>query len=183
MTPLYILLIIIIAILLLLFLPIKGKKHKLALPERHLDERDTMFSRNEIISGEKRFDEYYKMHPESRQKDNDFRSKPGLLSYDTTYYNRYAFASANASFEAVKAFFPLRMKAGGMEQGAGEGGKPSQIHDQVRDDRLGRQNTSEKLSGFMKQWAKKMGAHSAGITEMKDYHFYTCGGRQDSHNC
>jgi len=179
MTILYVTLIITAAILLLLFLPLKGSKYEPGIPQKHRDERDTMFSRNEIKPGEKRFDEYYKMRPENREKDNVFRAKPGLLNQDADYYNRYTFASAEASFEAVEAFFPYREEAGGREQGAGENGHPSQIPDQVRDDRLGRQDTSEKLSGFIKHWARKMGGHSVGITEMHDYHFYTFGGRGD----
>jgi len=179
MTIFYMALIITAAILLLLFLPLKGRKYEPGIPQKNRDERDTMFSRNEIKPGENRFDEYYKMRPENREKDDFFRSKPGLLSLGAAYYNRYAFASAEASFEAVKTFFPLREEAGGREQGAGENGHPSQIPDQVRDDRPGSHDTSEKLSGFIKHWARKMGGHSVGITEMHDYHFYTFGGRGD----
>ncbi|MEA1887984.1 MAG: reductive dehalogenase domain-containing protein [Bacteroidota bacterium] len=165
---LYAFLSLVSVILLILFLPLRGKVHKLPVPVRHIDERDTMFSRNEIKQGEKRFDEYYRMHPEHRESDDSFRSKPGLLSPETTNYSRYAFASADASFEAVKAFFPCRGKAQSIEHRA-----------QGRDAELCASDSAGELSLFLKEWGKKMGAHSVGITEMRDYHFYTYGGRRE----
>jgi reductive dehalogenase len=168
MIVLYVILIIVVVILLLLFLPLKGRKYELPMPERHIDERDTMFSRNEILPGEKRFDEYYKMHPENRQGDDDFRSEPGLLSHEAANFNRYAFASADASFEAVEAFFSYREKD-----------KRQKIKDKSRGAEFCASDSAEKLSIFIKGWAKKMGVHSVGITEIKDYHFYTVGGRQE----
>ena len=39
--------------------------------------------------------------------------------------------------------------------------------------------SSDGLTGFIKEWAKKMGAHSVGIAEMRDYHYYTVGGRKE----
>lgn len=173
MLLLYIILAVTTVILLLLFLPLKGKKYETAIPEQHLDERDTMFSRNEIKPGEKRFDDYYDMRPENRSRDDDFRLRPGLLSKDSAYYKRYAFASAEASFEAVEAFFPLREKAqstGHRAQGEGHGAW-SMGHGNV--------DSAYELSIFLKEWAKKMGVHSVGITEMRDYHFYTYGGRRE----
>ncbi|MEE4114604.1 MAG: 4Fe-4S dicluster domain-containing protein [Marinilabiliaceae bacterium] len=154
--------------LLVFFLPIRGKRYKKAVPVRHLDERDTMFSRNEIKPGEDRFDEYYKLRPGKLEEDNKFRAKPGLLKEGSTYYNRMAFAAADASFEAVEAFFDLRSKS--MEQGAGSKGE------EVESVRVG---DEENLTPFIKEWTKKMGAHSVGIAEMKDYHFYTVAGRKE----
>ena len=165
--PLLILLLIVAAIVLML-IPLKGKKHELALPERHIDERDTMFSRNEIKPGEKRFEDYYSMRPANRANDDVFRSRPGLLGYDAKYYNRFAFASAEASFEAVEAFFPYREK-----------GKRQKAKDKSRGEACFASDTDDELSKFLKHWAIKMGAHSAGIAEMRDYHYYTYGGRKE----
>ncbi|MBN1386901.1 MAG: 4Fe-4S dicluster domain-containing protein [Bacteroidales bacterium] len=164
----YIILALTVVILLLLFLPLKGKKYETAVPEQHLDERDTMFSRNEIKPGEKRFDDYYDMRPENRSRDDAFRLKPGLLSPDSANYKRYAFASADASFEAVEAFFPYREK-----------GKRQKEKDKSRGAEFCASDSAMKLTGFIKGWARKMGAHSVGITEMRDYHFYTYGGRKE----
>ncbi len=177
-------------LILLFFMPIKGRSYKRDMPVRHMDERDTMFSRNEIKAGGKNFDEYYKLRPENKEADDNFRSKPGLLREGTSYYNKMAFAAAHASFEAVEAFFDLRSKnaakglplryfvasadgerAKGEGHGAGSMGDPSAGS--------GTDRNKEDLTIFVKEWAKKMGAHSAGIAEMKDYHFYTIGGRKE----
>jgi len=152
---------IVVVILFTLFLPLKGKQHESPVPAKHIDERDTMFSRNEIKAGEKRFDEYYAMRPENREMDDGFRAKPGLLSRDAKYYHPFAFASARASFEAVECFVPYR------EQ------------DKSRKAPLYAPDSAGELAIFIKEWGKKMGAHSLGITEMRDYHFYTCGGRKE----
>lgn len=164
---LYIITGICLALGLFFFLPIKGKKYERAVPVRHMDERDTMFSRNEIKPGEKNFDEYYAMRPENMDPDNKFRSRPGLLSQGTSYNNKMAFAAAHASFDALEAFFDLRSKkASNASTGSGQAG-------------TGTDWNKEGLTDFIKEWAVKMGAHSAGIAEMKDYHFYTTGGRKE----
>jgi len=168
MTISLIIILLVVAAVVLVLIPLKGRKHEFAVPEKHIDERDTMFSRNEIKPGELRFEEYYIMRPDNRANDDIFRSKPGLLGHDSKYYNRYAFASAEASFEAVEAFFPYRGKAESRGQGAGSRGAEFCASD-----------AAGELSFFIKEWAKKMGAHNAGITEMRDYHYYTYGGRKE----
>ncbi len=178
----WIILIILIINALLLFLPLKGRQHPIGIPEKHRDERDTMFSRNEISPGEKKFEEYYRNHPENKEKDDRFRSKPGLLSEYASNYSRYAFACAEASFEAVEAFFPYRGKAGGdrQEEGANVGRQPRFQGSKGYDSGSEANPVPDSpgnLSEFIRNWAIKMGAHSSGITEMQDYHFYTYAGR------
>jgi reductive dehalogenase len=95
-------------LLLLLFIPLKGKSYKRAVPVQHADERDIMFARNDLKPGSERFNEYYKRNSDKLKRDNSFRSKPGLLSHNSIFYDRYTFASAHASFEAVSGFFPFR---------------------------------------------------------------------------
>lgn len=107
-----ILLVIVIAVagvtLLLLFLPLKGKSYRHDVPVRHVDERDTMFSRNELIPGSDRYNEYYSRNPGKLEADDLFREAPGLLDKDASFYNSKAFASADASFELVTAFYNYR---------------------------------------------------------------------------
>lgn len=150
----------IILLMLLLLIPIKGRRYKPPTPDQHADERDVMFSRNEIKPGSERFNEYYTRRPENLERDNQFRSKPGLLSSKSTFYDRYSFASSGASFEAVSAFFGMR------------DGVPSDIK---------HSDDPHKLIRFLKAWGKKLGAIDVGITEMKPYHFYTVGGRGEGY--
>ncbi len=154
-------------VLLVLFIPMKGRSYETIVPVRVVDERDTMFSRNELKPGEVRFDEYYRDHPDKKQPDDMFRRKPGLLSKESANYNDLAFAAADASFEAVTAFFDLRSKS----MGHGARGLGSSSADATE--------SGERLTLFIKEWGRKMGAHSVGIAEMKDYHYYTIGGRRE----
>ncbi|MFO7754774.1 MAG: 4Fe-4S dicluster domain-containing protein [Bacteroidales bacterium] len=160
MIVLYIFLLLVLLAVLLLFIPMKGRSYSVAVAERHRDERDTMFSRNEIQPGEQRFEDYYRMRPDNREKDDLFRSEPGLLNRDSRYYNRYAFASAEAGFETVELFFSARK---GEEDGRGPG----------KDD------DPARLTDFIKNWSAKLGALDTGVALMRDYHFYTRGGRGD----
>ena len=118
----WIFLAIIAIFVIVLMVPLKGKRYPEPSPARHMDERDTMFSRNEIKPGTYRYDQYYSMRPENLEKDLKFRSKPGLLDNNATYYNRFSFASAHASFEAVTAFFDMRT---GPVEGQENGGDPN----------------------------------------------------------
>ncbi|MDZ7738364.1 MAG: 4Fe-4S dicluster domain-containing protein [Bacteroidales bacterium] len=158
MIVLYIFLLLLILALLMLFIPLKGKSYSVAVAEKHRDERDTMFSRNEIQPGEKSFDDYYRMRPANREKDDLFRAEPGLLDKGSRYYNRYAFACAEAGFDTVELFYSARK---GEEGGRG----PDEDDDPAR------------LTAFIKNWASKLGALDTGVTLMRDYHFYTYGGR------
>lgn len=146
----------------------------MAVPGRNIDERNTMFSRNELRPGDKRFEAYYASHPENKAADDAFRSKPGLLSRKAAYYNRFAFAGAEAGFEAVKAFFPLRERTPSHEHGVQETYQEQAVYPEGEE--KGKEESRE-LTVFLKNMAVKLGAASAGISEMKDYHYYTHGGR------
>jgi ferredoxin len=126
-------------------------------PRSRIDERDIMFSRRLLIEGSDRFSEYYRNNPDKKVLDDLFRSKPGLLEKGSLYYDPFSFSAAGASFTAVEAFHPL-LERDSMKE------KPIQA-DPLR------------ISNFIKQWAKKLGSVSAGITYLKDYHLYTHIGR------
>lgn len=155
------LIVILIAVLfvIILLLPIRSKYVNAGIVNSSTkDERDTMFSRRELVSGTRRFNEYYSDHPDRRIKDDLWRAEPGLLSSESLFFNRLAFASAHASFEAVKLFADLRNV----------------------DPEIGPIDLSgTDVTRFIKAWSKKLGAVECGITEMKDFHYYTHAGRGD----
>ncbi len=128
------------------------------IPEGRIDERDTMFSRNELEIGSKNYIDYYNRNPTKEEIDNNWRRKPGLLSPNSKYYHPYHFASSESSFETIEA---LRSQVYGDK---------NSIKEKV--------NTSE-ISNYIKSWAVKIGANKCGITELKDYHIYSNGGRGD----
>ncbi|MBT3233612.1 MAG: hypothetical protein HN356_12475, partial [Calditrichaeota bacterium] len=52
------------------------------MPEeiKRFDERDTVFAREDLHHGMVEYDEYYRLHAELKEKDDYFRSLPGMGS-------------------------------------------------------------------------------------------------------
>lgn len=138
-----------------------NKAYRQALPQTSIDERNTMFSRNELKPGTEDFEEYYKDKPAKKKADDLFRSKAGLLKPGSSQYNPIQFASADASFETIAA---LKNKVDGSVNSSISNTDP------------------EELTNYIKKWSKKLGALDCGITELKDYHLYSYGGRGERRN-
>ena len=146
----------------LLLLPFKGKaNYPPARPTGGLDERLTMFSRRELKPDTKDYDEFYSAHPQLKSADDKFRKNPGLLSKGTTAYNPFHFASADASFQTVDLFYNHV--------------SPPKAKEKVS-------TNPAEISDYIKNWAKKLGAHNCGICEIEDYHVYSKGGRKERRN-
>ncbi len=133
-------------------------KSKEEIPKERIDERNTMFSRNELQPGTDRFESYYREFPGHREKDDVFRKQAGLLSKKSAFYHPLTFAMADAGFYTVEAFHPL------------VSGVPSDSSVSVDRD---------KLNSFIRHWLHKRDVVSVGIAEMKQYHWYCTGGRGD----
>lgn len=142
--------------LLVVFFPFSAKKVKVEMPIKKYDERDVMFSRNTLVPGTEKFETYYKDKPDKKNLDDKFRMKPGLLKKGTLFYHPFTFASAEANFFTVSAL-------------------KEYIDGEKNVDKV--EIKQDELTKYLKGWAKKLGAISVGITEMKDYHFYSHKGR------
>ncbi len=125
---------------------------------KQYDERNIMFSRNELVPGTEHFKEYYRNNPEKKSSDDAFRKLPGILSPDAFEADPVLFASADASFAACENLH------GFADGPVAEKKAPLSM---------------EGLSQYLKRWALKLGAHSSGITKLHDYHIYTTGGRRE----
>jgi reductive dehalogenase len=154
----FILLGLTITILLLFIIPIGKRKYNFIIPQSRIDERDTMFSRNELKPGSKNFENYYSRNPEKKEIDNQWREKPGLLKPKSSQFHPIYFASADASFETIEA---LKDKVDG---------RVNTIKQKVNTD---------KITSYLKAWSKKLGAVDVGMTHLEDYHMYSTGGRGD----
>ena len=151
------LIIITVLILILLLFPFRGNlKFYNDTPQDRYDERNIMFSRNLLTPGTKRFEEYYLSNPDKKIPDDKFRSFPGLLSKNSKFYDPFSFASAEANFRTVKAFFPKL-----------DGPVNKKLSD----------IDPQQISTYIKNWALNNGVYSVGITELKDYHLYSHHGR------
>jgi len=143
-------------ITIILFLPIRGSKIENDTPLNRIDERDTMFSRKELKEDSERFEKYYENNPDKKILDDKFRKRPGLLKPGSTQYNPFHFAAADSSFETI-----------------------AKLHAMV-DGELSKEPVkvkAEEITEFIIKWSVKLGAKDCGVTELKDYHLYTTGGR------
>jgi reductive dehalogenase len=125
-------------------------------PAFGVDERDTLFSRNELVPGTPVYEEYYSHHPEKLEKDNKFRNQPGLLSKEAKYYHGDAFSKAQQLFKKVKNLHPRVSELPVT--------KPVSIE-------------SDKETLKLKEYCLELGASDAAITRTHAYHFYGYGGR------
>ncbi len=136
----------------------RNKKYKQAIPLNRIDERDTMFSRNELKPNSDNFQDYYKRNPDKKAIDDNWRNKAGLLKSGSSQYNPFQFAAADASFETIEA---LKHEVNGLVNPVKVDINPKEI------------------TAFIKEWAKKLGALNVGITHLQDYHLYSTGGRAE----
>lgn len=146
----------------LLILPINNyKKIKFEIPATKHDERDVMFSRNELMPGTDLYDEYYSRNPDIKKLDDKFRDNPGLLSSKASQYEPYSFSASKANSELMNL---LKYDVNSPDR------EYKQPVDQI------------KISKFLKKWAKLLGAEELGITHLKDYHLYSHKGRGALYN-
>lgn len=146
-------------LIIILSIPLgRNNKYRHTIPLNRIDERDIMFSRNELKPGSDNFNDYYKRNPDKKAIDDAWRSKAGLLKPGSSQYNPFHFASADASFETIEA---LRDEVDGIVNPKKTEVRPKEI------------------TSYIKNWVKKLGALDVGITKLQDYHIYTTGGRAD----
>lgn len=140
-----------------LFLPIKGVgKIKQGKPSSQIDERDIMFSRNELVPGSEQYHAYYESNRRKQSLDDKFRKNPGLLSARSLFYEPFTFGASVAN---------------------------GTILDKLKNDTCPTPSTKkthsneEDLTKFLKGWLLKLGAHSVGVTKLKPTHLYSHKGR------
>jgi len=133
-----------------------SSKITLDSPQKKIDERDIMFSRNELIPETEKFSDYYWRNPDKLSLDEKFRNEAGLLNENSFYYDKIMAESVNSIFELVES---LSKNIDG------------QVSDKSSDIDINRVNY------HLDEWAKKLGSMDIGFTELKDYHVYSIAGR------
>lgn len=165
----WVLIAVTIAMAAVLAWPVPVRRRTADTPTERIDERTIMFSRALYEPDSERFADYYTAYPDHRDPDVRFRAKPGLLQPGTLHHDPVLFAAANASFTAVEQF-------GGLVDGMVDDpvdGKPATTTPATSRADL----DAADLTRFVKSWARKLGAVAVGVTEMRDYHYYTTVGR------
>lgn len=157
-----VLVIVFVTGLILLVLPINNyKRIKYETPVTKQDERDVMFSRNELIPGTDLYSEYYTRNPDIKVIDDKFRSNPGLLSSKASQFEPYSFSASKANSELMDL---LKYDVH----------SPKAEYKQPVD--------QKNITRFLKKWSKLLGAEDLGITHLKDYHLYSHKGRGALYN-
>jgi len=146
--------------LFVILIPFGNKKIDFKIPKEKYDERDIMFSREELKKGTLEFSDYYNNRPENKAKDDLFRKEPGVLSPDSLFFNPLLFNAANASFSTVKLLTPLIKNTVSVQV--------ANVH-------------PKQISDFLKKWAIKLGAVDIGFTLVKPHHIYSHVGRGENY--
>lgn len=121
-----------------------------------IDERDTMFSRMNLKKDSEEYREYYFKNPQMKEIDDEIREKPEICGEGTATYDSINSRMAIANFKYLNHIKELSE------------GVPNKEKVQVDKEII-----SRRIKGLTKQY----GAVLVGITEMKDYHWYSHRGR------
>jgi len=129
---------------------------KSGIPVR-FDERNHMFSRNNLKFNPHLFTRYYSQHPENKKKDQKIHQKAELGNPIQKYHDSLHSPLFEASFSYLDKIRPF--SRGDVNK------KKIKIE-------------SHELSQVIKNIARYYGAVDVGITLLRPYHFYSYAGRQ-----
>lgn len=128
-------------------------------PDRasQFDERDHMFSRNNLQYHSQLASAYYKAHPEKRERDREIQNKPELGEPGSLFYDPWLSNAAEAAFTYLAR---TRQAASGTAAGR-----------EMKIDPV-------SLTDIMCRLGRYYGAVDVGITRLKSYHLYSHAGRR-----
>lgn len=123
---------------------------------KRYDERDTMFARMNYEKCSPQFEDYYKRNPDNLDIDNSLRQLPDMGTEGSVMYDKINSPIVDAVFKYLSDIKDLS-----------EGTVNNSAIDV----------TPEILTKRIKGLAQFFNANLIGITEMKDYHYYSHRGR------
>jgi len=124
---------------------------------KRIDERDTMFARMSYKKGSKEYEDYYKKNPEKKEIDDEIRELPNICGEGTATFHPLHSPLADAGFRFLS---DIRKYSDG----------------DINKNKV--EVEPEEMSKKLKKFVKYFGARLVGITEMKEYHYYSHRGRQ-----
>ncbi len=145
-----------LAVIVLFFAPIGRVAVTTDIPSSRFDEREIMFARARLQPGTPEYQDYYAKNPEHKIKDDRFRVRPGLLSPEAKYYDRFHAAPPDASFFLTEAMRDL-------------------VDGAVLNNVVNR--SPKALTAYIKGLAYYFGALDVGITNLQPHHVYSHIGR------
>ncbi len=143
--------------LLLYFLPLKTPSPmNLDTVTERIDERDTMFAREEYRSGSKQYEQYYDEHPHLKEFDDRLRELPELLGPGGRFYDPLRASQIRAVFEVIRAL-------------------TTHVDGAVSDRRI--DVIPERLTAEIKRLVLRLGAAEAGVARLNKMFVYSHVGR------
>jgi ferredoxin len=127
---------------------------------KRIDERDIIFSRMGYTEGTEQHKDYYDRNPERKETDDYLRGLPQLGEEGSGLYSSLNSPMINAAFHFLSDIKSL-------SEGA-PADKKAEADPEV---------ITSKIKGLAKFYNAKL----VGITEMKDYHYYSHRGRMAQH--
>ncbi len=124
---------------------------------KRIDERDTMFARMSYEVGGKQYNDYYKEHPEHKERDDHMRTLPHICGEGTMTYHPIHSRFADSVFRMLGDINPL---SEGQQQA-----------EKV-------ETSPKEMTEIIKKYAKYYGAVDVGITKMKPEYYYSHRGRK-----
>jgi len=141
----------------LFFLPIGSVKSiEIGEISERVDERDTIFAREEYFPGTDKYDRYYSTHPELREIDDKIRSLPELLQPGGRFYDPIRSKYIDSIFARIVDMTP---QVDGPNM-------PDQI-----------KATPDLCTRLIKDFIFGQGAHSVGIARLNPMYVYSHVGR------
>ena len=125
---------------------------------KKFDEKDTIFARMNYKEGSEIYKDYYSNNPDLEEVDNSLRRLPPMGGEGSVMFNKINSPIVDASF---KYLYDIRKLSEG----------PVAPEETPIDPHV----MTERIKGL----AKFYGAKLVGITEMKDYHYYSHRGRHE----
>lgn len=125
---------------------------------KKIDERDTMFARMNYKEGTPQYEEYYNRNKDKKEIDDELRKKPNICGEGTAFYNPVNSPMAVANFKFLSDI--KNLSEGPIKE--------------IKAD-INAETATKRLKGL----AMHYGAKLVGITEMKDYHYYSHRGRDE----
>lgn len=125
--------------------------------KKRIDERETMFARMNYKVGSDQYEDYYKNHPEHKERDDHMRTLPHICGEGTMTYHPIHSRFADSVFRMLGDINPL---SEGPHQ-------PERV-----------ETSPKEMTEIIKKYAKFYGAVDVGITKMKPEYYYSHRGRK-----
>ncbi|MFC1493260.1 reductive dehalogenase [candidate division KSB1 bacterium] len=141
----------------LFFMPLgRTKTIKIEKNSEKVDERDTMFAREEYTPGAEKYEKYYSMRPENKNIDDKIRRLPRLLAPGGKFYDPVRSGYIASLFEVEEQLITL-------------------VDGEVSTEKT--ENDPVMVSELLKELTLNLGADEAGIAGLNPNYVYSHVGR------